>query len=65
MGTYKTSTIRLYQATPSSNWELLPHKLFIVDDIESYLATKTFNTYTLVQYQKPTLELSNSSNSGN
>ena len=58
MGTYKTSTIRLYQATPSSNWELLPHKLFIVDDIESYLATKTFNTYTLVQYQKPTLELS-------
>ena len=58
MSTYKTSTIRLYQATPSSNWELLPHKLFIVDDIESYLATKTFNTYTLVQYQKPTLELS-------
>ena len=58
MGTYKTSTIRLYQATPSSNWELLPHKLFIVDDIESYLATKTANTYTLVQYQKPTLELS-------
>ena len=58
MGTFKTSTIRLYQATPSSNWELLPHKLFIVDDIESYLATKTFNTYTLVQYQKPTLELS-------
>ena len=58
MGTYKTSTIRLYQATPSSNWELLPHKLFIVDDIESYLATKTYNTYTLVQYQKPTLELS-------
>ena len=58
MGTYKTSTIRLYQATSTSNWELLPHKLFIVDDIESYLATKTFNTYTLVQYQKPTLELS-------
>lgn len=58
MSTYKTSTIRLYQATPSSNWELLPHKLFIVDDIESYLATKTYNTYTLVQYQKPTLELS-------
>lgn len=58
MGTFKTSTIRLYQATSSSNWELLPHKLFIVDDIESYLATKTFNTYTLVQYQKPTLELS-------
>ena len=58
MGTFKTSTIRLYQATSSSNWELLPHKLFIVDDIESYLATKTYNTYTLVQYQKPTLELS-------
>ena len=58
MSTFKTSTIRLYQATSSSNWELLPHKLFIVDDIESYLATKTFNTYTLVQYQKPTLELS-------
>ena len=45
MGTYKTSTIRLYQATSTSNWELLPHKLFIVDDIESYLATKTYNTY--------------------
>ena len=58
MGTYKTSTIRLYQATPSSNWELLSHKLFIVDSIEDYLATKTYNTYTLVQYQKPTLELS-------
>ena len=58
MSTFKTSTIKLYAATPSSNWELLPHKLFVVDDIESYLATKSPTTVTLVQYQKPQLEIS-------
>lgn len=57
MSTFKTSTIKLYAATPSSNWELLPHKLFVVDDIETYLATKSPTTVTLVQYQKPQLEL--------
>lgn len=57
MSTFKTSTIKLYAATPSSNWELLPHKLFVVDDIETYLATKSPTTVSLVQYQKPQLEL--------
>ena len=58
MSTYKTSTIKLYVASPSSNWQLLPHKLFIVDDIEGYLATQTAYTVSLFQYQKIELEMS-------
>lgn len=57
MGTYATSTIKLYNATPSSRWELIPSKLFVVDDIEAYLATKTAKTITLFQYIKPQLEI--------
>ena len=38
-------------------WELLPNKLLIVEDIESYLATKEALTLSQFQYQKNKLEL--------
>lgn len=58
MATYKTSSLRLYYAARGNKWELLPHKLFIVDNIEDYLVTKTYYTVATFQYQKPQLELS-------
>ena len=58
MSTYKTSSLRLYYTSQTSNWELLPHKLFVVDNIEDYLATKSYLVVALFQYQKPQLELS-------
>ena len=58
MATYKTSSLRLYYANRGNKWELLPHKLFVVDNIEDYLATKTYYTVATFQYQKPQLELS-------
>ena len=58
MSTFKTSSVRLYKVTNSDNWELLPHKLFVVDSIEDYLGTKTYDSIAAFQYQKPQLELS-------
>ena len=58
MSTYKTSSLRLYYTSQTSNWELLPHKLFVVDSIEDYLVTKSYLVVALFQYQKPQLELS-------
>lgn len=58
MSTFKTSSVRLYKVTTSDNWELLPHKLFVVDSIEDYLLTKTYDSIAEFQYQKPQLELS-------
>ena len=58
MSTFKTSSVRLYKVTTSDNWELLPHKLFVVDSIEDYLGTKTYDSIAAFQYQKPQLELS-------
>ena len=58
MATYKTSSLTLYYTSTSANWELLPHKLFVVDSIEDYLATKTYLSIANFQYQKPQLELS-------
>lgn len=57
------ATIKLYytnqnETSPSVNrhWELNPQNLFIVEDIEEYLATKSYKQVTL-QYIKNELEL--------
>ena len=47
-----------YSTQAGSKWELIPSRLFIVEDIESYLATKTCKTITDFQYIKNELELS-------
>lgn len=47
-----------YSTISGSKWELIPSRLFIVEDIESYLATKTCKTITDFQYIKNELELS-------
>lgn len=52
-----TSEIKLYYASSSNLWELLPHKLFVVDNIEDYLATKSLTTISSFQYIKPQLEI--------
>lgn len=56
MSTYATSTVKLYYTANNDRWELLPNKLFIVESIEDYLATKTAKTITLFQYVKHELE---------
>ena len=40
-----------------SEWELIPNKLLIIQDIEGYLATKSALTINDFQYQKNELEL--------
>ena len=51
------ATINLYSSSSSDQWDLLPNKLFIIDDIADYLLTKTKTTLNSVQYQKNQLEL--------
>ena len=52
------TTIKLYETTRETNeWELIPSKLFVVEDIESYLATKTSKTISNFQYIKNELEI--------
>ena len=51
------STINIYSSNSINQWDLLPNKLFIIDDIADYLLTKTKTTLTNVQYQKNQLEL--------
>lgn len=54
------STVKLYYTDRNStykNWELLPEKLLIVEDIASYLATKTAMTIDNFQYQKCEFEM--------
>ena len=51
------SSIKLYYASSATQWELLPHKLFIIEDIEAYLLTKSSTTIASFQYQKPQLEI--------
>lgn len=58
MSTYATSTVKLYYVSTSARWDLLPNKLFVIEDIESYLATKTVKTVLLFQYIKQELETS-------
>ena len=60
-----TSILKLYYALrdttlapAGSNWELIPSNLFVIDDIEDYLATKrTPLTINNLQYIKPELEI--------
>ncbi|MBO7715367.1 MAG: hypothetical protein J6S85_17500, partial [Methanobrevibacter sp.] len=52
-----TSLFRLYYSTTSTPWELIPSKLFKIDDIESYLATKSYQQVEDVQYIKHGLEI--------
>lgn len=56
MSTYATSTVKLYYTANNERWGLLPNKLFVVESIEDYLATKTAKTITLFQYVKHELE---------
>ena len=51
------ATINLYSSSSSDQWDLLPNKLFIIDDIADYLLTKTKTTLNSIQYQKNQLEL--------
>lgn len=54
------STVKLYYTDRNStykNWELLPEKLLIVEDIASYLATKSAKTIENFQYQKCEFEM--------
>lgn len=54
------STVKLYYTDRNAtykNWELLPEKLLIVEDIASYLATKTAMTINDFQYQKCEFEM--------
>ena len=55
-----TSTITLYYTYSSisgNKWELIPSKLLVVEDIASYLATKTSKTISNFQYIKNELEI--------
>ncbi|MBO7694170.1 MAG: hypothetical protein J6T10_16245 [Methanobrevibacter sp.] len=54
-----STIVKLYSTNRdnSSKWELLPNKLLIVEDIESYLATKTATTINNFQYVKNDLEI--------
>lgn len=53
-----TSTVKLYYSGGTyGQWELLPGKLLKVDNISSYLATKSFLQVNTVQYQKLKLEM--------
>ena len=54
------STVKLYytdRGTSYNQWELLPHKLLVVEDIVSYLATKSALTISNFQYQKCEFEM--------
>ena len=53
------AVLKLYYTTQTSTkWELNPANLFVVEDIEDYLLTKSFQTINNFQYQKNALELS-------
>lgn len=51
-----TSLIKIYKNT--SGWKLYANKLFVIDDIESYLANFTPTTISNAQYIKCELEIS-------
>lgn len=52
-----TSTLKLYYSTTLAPWELIPSKLFKVDNIADYLATKSFIQIDDFQYIKHGLEI--------
>ena len=58
MSSYQHSTIKLYSTTGTGNWDLLPERFLVIDNIESFLSTKTKATFDNFQYIKPELELS-------
>lgn len=51
-----TSTVKLYAASSSAQWKLLPERLLKVESIEDYLASFTPKTINDFQYIKPELE---------
>ena len=51
-----TSTVNLYSASSSSEWELIPSRLLKVESLSDYLALKTKTTINNFQYIKPELE---------
>ena len=52
-----TSTVTLYSASSTSQWELIPSRLLKVDNIADYLLTKTKTVVSNFQYIKPELEI--------
>lgn len=52
-----TSTVTLYYASSSAEWELIPTRLLKVENIADYLALKTKTTLSNFQYIKPELEI--------
>ena len=52
-----TSTVYLYAASSTSQWELNPTRLLKVESITDYLALKTKTTLLNFQYIKPELEI--------
>ena len=55
------TAVKLYYTTSTElgdKWELIPSKLLVVDNLEDYLATKTYKNITDFQYVKNELELS-------
>lgn len=52
-----TSTVTLYSASTTSQWELIPSRLLKVDNIADYLSTKTKTVVSNFQYIKPELEI--------
>lgn len=54
------TTIKLYYADRNSTykeWELIPNRLLVVEDIASYLAGKSALTFSNIQYVKNELEI--------
>lgn len=55
------TSVKLYYTNSTilgDKWELIPSKLLVVDNLEDYLATKTYKNITDFQYVKNELELS-------
>lgn len=54
------TNVKLYYTTRGENteWELIPSKLFVVEDIASYLSSKTNKAISDFQYIKNELEIS-------
>ena len=51
------NVVKLYYTSQTNEWELIPGKFFIVENIADYLATKTSKTINDFQYIKNELEI--------
>lgn len=53
-----SSRVTLYYSAVGEEWELLPEKLFVVENLSTYLSSKTSKLITAFQYIKHGLEIS-------